>query len=381
MCGIAGYLGQGNEDVLKRMTRSLKHRGPNDEGFFIKDEVGLGHQRLSIIDLSQQGRQPMSSEDGMIQIAFNGEIYNFKELRENLITRGHQFKSQTDSEVIIHQYEEDGVDCFKKFNGMFALAIWDGQKEKIILVRDRYGQKPLYWTLVNKTLIFASELKAILNHPLTKKELDSQSVTQYFSFDYVPQPQTIFKNIHKLANGSFLTFKNNQVKISEYYQIKLDNKDIGFESAKEEFGKLLESSIEKRLVADVPVGIFLSGGIDSSTIAYFAKKQKEDIKTFSIGFDQSSFDESSYAQQVARFLKTDHYHQRFSSRDLLNIIPEIIEKLDEPFGDPSILPTYLLSKFTADKVKVALGGDGGDELLMGYPNHQVQKIVGLLGLA
>ena len=380
MCGLAGYVGQGNEDILKKMTRSLKYRGPNDEGFFIQEGIGLGHQRLSIIDLSEQGRQPMSNEDKTIQIVFNGEIYNFNELRKDLINRGHKFKSQTDSEVIIHQYEENGVDCFKKFNGMFALAIWDNQRKKLILARDRYGQKPFYWTLVNNTLIFGSELKAVLSHPLVKKELNLESVYQYFSFDYVPQPQTIFKNIHKLANGSVLIFKNNQVELGNYYQISVDQKEISFLSAKEKMEELLSDSVEKRLVADVPVGIFLSGGIDSSVIAYFAKNKKHDIKTFSIGFNESSFDESSYAQQVANFLKTEHYHQKFSSKDLLNVIPEIINKLDEPFGDPSILPTYLLSKFTSEKVRVALGGDGGDELLMGYSNHRVQKIISLLGL-
>jgi len=381
MCGLAGYLGQGNRDVLEKMTRSIEYRGPNDKGFFVEHKIGLGHQRLSIIDLSGQARQPITNETGTVQVIFNGEIYNFQELRKDLISQGHQFKSQTDSEVIIHQYEEDGNDCFKKFNGMFAIAIWDSHQEKLILARDRYGQKPLYWTLKDQTLIFASELKAILCHPLVKKELNPLAIYQYFSFDYIPQPLTIFKDIYKLANGSFLVFENNQVKIDNYYQIEFNHQEIDFSTAKEKFGNLLEDSVKKRLVADVPVGIFLSGGIDSSVITYFAKKYKEDIETFSIGFEEPSFDESSYAQQIASFLKTNHHHQEFRSQDLLNIIPEVIEKLDEPFGDPSILPTYLLSKFTANQVTVALGGDGGDELLMGYPNHQVQKIINSLGLA
>ncbi|MFH1900533.1 MAG: asparagine synthase (glutamine-hydrolyzing), partial [Patescibacteria group bacterium] len=380
MCGLAGYVGKGDKGILEKMTRSLKYRGPNDEGFFIQDGIGLGHQRLSIIDLSDRGRQPISNEDGTIKVVFNGEIYNFQELRKELIYKGHKFKSQTDSEVIVHQYEEDGVDCFKKFNGMFVIAIWDSRQKKLILSRDRYGQKPLYWTLVNNTLIFASEIKSILLHPLVKKELNHLAVYQYFSFDYVPQPQTIFKNIYKLTNGSFLVFENNQVSLNEYYKIEISEEKIDFQSSIENLGKLLEDSVRKRLIADVPIGIFLSGGIDSSAIAYFAKKQKQDIKTFSIGFNEPSFDESSYAQQAAMFLKTDHYHKEFKSMDLLNVIPEVIEKLDEPFGDPSILPTYLLSKFAVREVKVALGGDGGDELLMGYPNHQVQKIISLLGL-
>ena len=380
MCGLAGYVGKGDKNILERMTRSLKYRGPNDEGFFIQDGIGLGHQRLSIIDLSDNGRQPISNEDETIKVVFNGEIYNFQDLRKDLILKGHKFKSQTDSEVIVHQYEEDGVDCFKKLNGMFAIAIWDGRQKKLVLARDRYGQKPLYWTLINHTLIFASELKSILHHPLVKKELNHLAVYRYFSFDYVPQPKTIFKNINKLENGSFLVFENNQVSLDEYYQMNFDNRDISFSLAKKKLEELLSNSVKRRLIADVPIGIFLSGGIDSSVIAYFAKKQKQDIKTFSIGFDESSFDESSYAEQVSKFLKTDHYHKKFKSTDLLDVIPEVIEKLDEPFGDSSILPTYLLSKFTARKVKVVLGGDGGDELLMGYPNHQVQKIISLLGL-
>ncbi len=380
MCGLAGYVGKGDKNILERMTRSLRYRGPNDEGFFIQNGIGLGHQRLSIIDLSDKGRQPISNEDETIKVVFNGEIYNFQDLRKDLILKGHKFKSQTDSEVIVHQYEEDGVNCFKKFNGMFAIAIWDGHQKKLVLSRDRYGQKPLYWTLINNTLIFASELKSILCHPLAKKELDALSIYQYFSFDYVPQPKTIFKNINKLENGSFLVFENNKVNLDEYYKIEISEKNIDFQSSVENLGKLLEDSVKKRLIADVSIGVFLSGGIDSSAIAYFAKKQKQDIKTFSIGFDEPSFDESSYAEQVAKFLKTDHYHKKFKSTDLLDVIPEVLEKLDEPFGDSSILPTYLLSKFTAGKVKVALGGDGGDELLMGYPNHQVQKIISLLGL-
>ncbi len=366
---------------MKIMTESLAYRGPDDRGYFLDKNIGLGHRRLSIIDLSEKGRQPISNGDETIKVVFNGEIYNFQELKKDLIRKGHHFKSQTDSEVIAHQYEEDDIDCFKKFNGMFAMAIWDSNQEKLILSRDRYGQKPLYWTFVDKTLIFASEIKSILLHPLVKKELNSLALYQYFSFDYVPQPLTVFKGIYKLPNGSFLVFKNGQVNLGNYYQIKLENDRLDFPPAVKKLGKLLEDSVKKRLIADVPIGVFLSGGIDSSAIAYFARKNKRDIKTFSIGFDEPSFDESDYAKQVARFLKTKHFRQKFSANDLLRAIPEITEKLDEPFGDPSILPTFLLSKFTVEKVKVALGGDGGDELLMGYPNHQVQKFAFLTGLS
>lgn len=366
---------------MKRMTESLEYRGPDDKGYFLDKNIGLGHRRLSIIDLSEKGRQPIGNEDGTIKVVFNGEIYNFQELKKDLIRKGHHFESQTDSEVIAHQYEEDNIDCFKKFNGMFAMAIWDSRQNKLVLSRDRYGQKPLYWTLANQTLIFASEIKSILLHSSVKKELNPIALYQYFSFDYVPQPLTIFKDIYKLPNGSFLVFKDGRVSLDSYYQIKLENEQFDFPSAVKNLGELLEDSVAKRLIADVPIGIFLSGGIDSSAIAYFAKKNKKDIQTFSIGFDEPSFDESVYAEQAAKFLKTKHFHQKFSANDLLKVVPKITEKLDEPFGDPSILPTHLLSKFTVERVKVALGGDGGDELLMGYPNHWVQKIIFLTGLS
>ncbi len=380
MCGIVGFYGQGDKQILEKMAKSLDYRGPDDEGFFIDNTVGLGHQRLTIIDLSSSGRQPMANEDGKIQLVFNGEIYNYKELKKDLTKKGHSFKSQTDSEVVVHQYEEDGLKCFSKLNGMFALAIWDSREKKLILSRDRYGQKPLYWTENKNSLIFSSELKALFFHPLVKKEIDPLACFQYFSFDYVPQPRTIFKNINKLENGQILVFHQEKVELEKYYQFNLEESDTNFNSALNEFEKIIADSVKKRLIADVPVGVFLSGGIDSSTVAYFAKKQKKEIETFSIGFSQKSFDESYYALKAANFLKTKHYHYKFQPDDLIKVIPEIIDKLDEPFGDSSILPTYLLSGFTCKKVKVALAGDGGDELLMGYPNHQVQKIISLFRL-
>lgn len=251
-----------------------------------------------------------------------------------------------------------------------------GQKrKKLILARDRYGEKPLYWSKINDTLIFSSEIKSILAHPLIEKKLNHLAIYQYFSFDYVPQPFTVFENIYKLENGSFLIFKDNEVKINRFYEIKSNEEKIDFKSALVRLEGLLEDSVKRRLIADVPLGIFLSGGIDSSTIAYFAKKHQSQIKTFSIGFSEKTFDESIYAKQVAELLNTEHYHKEFGPNDLLEVIPEIIDKLDEPFGDSSILPTFLLAKFTKEKVTVALGGDGGDELLMGYPNHQVQKLL------
>jgi len=379
MCGIAGYVGTGNEEVLKKMTDTINYRGPDDNGFYLENDVGLGMRRLSVIDL-KTGKQPIFNENKEIAMVFNGEIYNFQELRNNLIARGHKFYTNSDTEVIIHQYEEDAEKCFEKLNGMFSLAIWDKPKRKLILARDRYGEKPLYWSKSENTLIFSSEIKGILAHPLVRKDLSHLAIYQYFSFDYVPQPFTIFKEINKLENGTFLIFKDNQIAIEKFYNIKIDKSKISFQESKIKLEKLLDDAVKKRLISDVPLGIFLSGGIDSSAITYFAKKNKHDIKTFSIGFEEKSFDETFYAKQVADCLKTNHSHINFSPKDLLEIIPEIIEKLDEPFGDPSILPTYLLSKFVRRSVTVALGGDGGDELFMGYPNHQIQKLVHSFGL-
>jgi len=372
MCGITGYLGQGNEEILRGMTDSLKHRGPDDKGFYFNENIGLGHRRLSIIDL-ETGHQPITNEDKTIQLIFNGEIYNYQELRKKLINQGHKFSTQTDTEVMVHLYEEKGEDFLKELNGMFTLALWDEKKKKLILARDRMGQKPLYYSLINNTLVFGSELKALFHHPLIKKEIDFDSLNKYLIYEYVPTPQTIIKGVNKLEPGHFLVYQNNQLKKFPYWNIQfnqLGNK----KDYLTKFEELLEDSVKRRLISDVPLGIFLSGGIDSSTIAYYAQKNSnQKIKTFSIGFEDKSFDESDYANQVAKFLKTEHYHQNFTSNDLLNSINQIAKINDEPFADASIIPTYLLSKFTRESVTVALSGDGGDELLAGYPTFQALK--------
>ena len=372
MCGITGYLGQGNEEILRKMTDSLKHRGPDDKGFYFNNNIGLGHRRLSIIDLAT-GHQPISNEDETIWLIFNGEIYNFFELRKDLEKKGHKFKTQTDTEVMVHLYEEKGEDFLKELNGMFAIALWDEKNEKLILARDRMGQKPLYYSLINNTLIFGSEIKSLFEHPLVKKEIDFDSLNKYLIHTYVPTPQTIIKGVNKLEPGHFLVYQNNKLRNSSYWEIQFNQlKDQGNYLA--QFEDLLEKSVKRRLVSDVPLGVFLSGGIDSSAIVYYAQKNSsQKIKTFSIGFTDKSFDESNYANQVARFLKTEHYHQNCSPADLLGLIDDIAEINDEPLADASIIPTYLLSKFTRQKVTVALAGDGGDELLAGYPTFQAMK--------
>ena len=378
MCGIAGYVGQGSEEILRQMLGAIKYRGPDDQGFFVKDNVGLAQARLSIIDLSPAGHQPMSNEDGTIQLVLNGEIYNFRELMEELVkNKKHQFKSQTDTEVIIHLYEEIGEAVFEKLNGMFAIALYDFRKNKLILARDRMGKKPLYWSLFGSLLVFGSEVKALLKHPAVKREIDLVSLNKYLLYEYVPTPRSIFKNIYKLEPATCLVWQNCIVKKEKFWEPDFSTSGIFFGDALQELDKRIEESVKARLVSDVPLGIFLSGGLDSSAIAYYAQKNSSNrIKTFSIGFEEKTFDESKYAKKAADFLNTEHHHKILTSRTALELIPQIAERSDEPLADASIIPTYFLSQFTKQFVTVALGGDGGDELLAGYPTFQAEKLVG-----
>ena len=378
MCGIAGYYGQGNKDLLVKMTNALKHRGPDDAGFFVDEKVGLGHQRLSIIDLSSAAHQPMSNEDKTIWIAFNGEIYNFKELRSKLKNK-HTFTSSSDTEIILHLYEEMGVTALEQLEGMFAIALYDQKNKKLFLARDRMGKKPIYYSLVNNTLIFGSEIKALLNHSLIKKELNLSALNEYLLYEYVPTPNSIFKNIYKLEPGHFLEYDGDNLKKQKFweinFQLSITNYQLRIIDAIKELDTRIDRAVQTRLVSDVPLGIFLSGGIDSSTIAYYAQKNShQKIKTFSIGFKEDSFDESKYARLVARHLGTEHYEKILSAEDSLNLIPRIGELMDEPLADASIVPTFLLSKFTREHVTVALGGDGGDELFCGYDTFVAHRL-------
>ncbi|MDO8669449.1 MAG: asparagine synthase (glutamine-hydrolyzing) [Candidatus Buchananbacteria bacterium] len=381
MCGIAGFHGSGNHEIIKNMTRSLAHRGPNDENFYNFENLYFGFRRLSIIDLSTGG-QPMSNEDDTVWIIFNGEIYNFLELRSDLEKKGHRFKSKTDTEVIIHLYEEKGEDFLASLNGMFALALWDQKRRKLIVVRDRLGQKPLYYSVVNNTFIFASELKAMFQHNLIRKDLDFDNLNKYFIYEYIPTPQTLIKGVHKLEPGHFLVWQNNQLVNKQYWDVTFKKPSIDTSDKAmvlKTFDDLLSGAVKRRLIADVPLGVFLSGGIDSSTITYYASRNfDQQVKTFSIGFDDKSFDESIYAQEVADILKTDHHHLNCSPADLLGAMSDVAQISDEPFADASIFPTHLLSKFTKNSVTVALGGDGGDELLAGYPTFQALKLAKLI---
>lgn len=385
MCGIYGYLSSKRSidpRILRSMGDTLRHRGPDDEGEMIGEDgdlcVGFGHQRLSIIDLSPAGRQPMSNEDGSIWITYNGEIYNFVALREELERKGHRFKSSSDTEVVIHLYEELGIRCLEKMNGMFAFALWDRHKKTLILARDRIGKKPLHYALSNEGIVFASELKALLTHPGVSREIDLQSLNRYLTYEYVPAPDSIFKSIKKLEPGHYLLYRQGATEMVQYWDVPLTDSPMGYKTEAEyveDLRERLANAVKSRLVADVPVGLFLSGGVDSSLIAALAMRANPKLECFSIGFDEPSFDESRYAREVARALNAPHQLMIFSTREMLDTIHRLPDILDEPLADASILPTYLLSKFASQKVKVALSGDGGDELFAGYPTYQAHKLI------
>ncbi len=386
MCGIAGYFGAGTREVLEKMTQSVIHRGPDDSGMYSDHIVGLGHRRLSIIDLSPLGHQPMWNSAETIAIIFNGEIYNFLALREELAKKGYQFESTSDTEVIIYLYQEYGTDCFQKMNGMFALALYDTSKEKIILARDRLGKKPLYWTRQHGTLIFGSELRALTLHPLFSKKLNIASLNKYLAFDYIPTPHTVYEEVYKLEPGTFLECTKDSIQKTQFWDITFHQElhSPNF-SVQENYSDIisgidshLEEAVRRRLVSDVPLGVFLSGGLDSSTVAYYAQKNSsQKIKTFSIGFEEKSYDESPYAREVACFLGTEHHEKILTAKDSLQFIPQIGNFIDEPVADYSFIPTYLLSRFTREHVTVALGGDGGDELFFGYGTLTAERIVQL----
>jgi asparagine synthase (glutamine-hydrolysing) len=393
MCGIVGFLtprAQNIPDyaVLREMRESLIHRGPDDFGEYVRplDERGpfvfFGHRRLSIIDLGT-GHQPLSNEDETVWVVFNGEIYNFQELRTQLESLGHQFKTRSDTEVIVHAYEEFRENCFRYFKGMFAIAIWDEKRKQMVLARDRLGKKPLYYGFVNGTFLFASELKALMVYPAFPRKVDPISLTKYLFFEFIPSPHTIFKDAKKIPAASYLVWDNKTIEVRQYWSPFEPHKhenNLSEVEAEWRIMELLTESVKRRLISDVPLGIFLSGGIDSSAITALAQKEVPGkIKTFSIGFEDPSFDESSYASWVSRYIGTEHHEQMMTPADLLDLVARLPEILDEPMADASILPTYLLSEFTRGHVTVALGGDGGDELFAGYPTYLAHKLADQYG--
>jgi len=384
MCGICGKISLKNEtissDLIFRMMSSLAHRGPDDEGFFVKNvgtnggshiTVGLGHKRLSIIDISPDGRQPLTNEDESLWLIFNGEIYNHPTLRQELMARGHRFRSQTDSEVILHLYEEKGIDGLQDFNGMFAFALWDEAKHRLYLCRDRLGIKPMVYFQDGDSLVFASEIQALLEDKSIPRELDWQALRLYLAFNYVPAPLTIYQGISKLLPGHYLLWEKGSVSTHQYWDIPSSdqpNSPDDFHQHSQRLRQTLEDAVKLRMIADVPLGAFLSGGVDSSIIvALMARNSASKVKTFNISYpDLPVYDESSYAREVAKMYNTDHHEIRLNSNEMLEVIPEALSSLGEPFGDSSILPTLMVSRETRKDVTVALAGDGGDELFAGY---------------
>jgi len=357
------------------MTRTLRHRGPDDSGSYIdsQSDVGLGHTRLSIIDLSSKGRQPMSNPNGTITASYNGEIYNYREIRKELEGKGHRFASDSDTEVVVKSYEQWGMDCLRRFIGMFALAIWDARKQTLFLARDRAGVKPLYYYRKNGLFLFASELKSIMKHPAFKGEIDRYGLSLFLRYDYIRSPHTIFQNTFKLEPGHWMSVRKAEAKKHRYWSItdfyNATPRTGSEEEITEELEKILVDSFKYRLVSDVPVGLFLSGGIDSSIVAALLQKNlSAPVKTFTIGFESKKHNEAHHAKKIADYLGTDHTEHYMSEDEALDIVPKLPSIYDEPFADNSCIPTYLVSQMARRDVKVALSADGGDELFCGY-NH------------
>src|SRR3989475_3476570 len=384
MCGITGWASleprtpppEGAEDLLHGMCERMVHRGPDSEGLMVSTGVALGMRRLAIIDLVT-GEQPVYNEDKSIAVILNGEIYNYRELRDDLEKRGHSFRSASDTEVLPHLYEEYGAEMLQHLNGMFAFALWDAKRRRLLLARDRFGEKPLYWGVFDNILLFASEPKVLLAHPAVRPSVNLQALSQYLSFDYVPAPLAIYEGINKLPAAQLLALEDGRIDVQSYWRLSYKKREPApsEQEAAEHLRELLADSVRMRLVSDVPLGVLLSGGIDSSTVTALAvRASSETVKTFSISFAESSFDESSYARAVAKFFGTDHHEERFSADLAANLVSEIGSWMDEPLSDPSLVPTYLLSRFTRKHVTVALGGDGSDELFAGYPMYQGHRL-------
>ena len=398
MCGISGFVvppgAPVSKDVLRAMTRTLSRRGPDDEGFFVDPPggCGLGHRRLSIIDLAG-GHQPLANRDGLIQIVANGEIYNFRDLRSELVAEGFAFRTRSDSEVVAHGFERWGFDLFRRLEGQFALAIWDARDRRLVLARDRMGQKPLYYAFIGpsrQTLVFGSELKALIAYPGFERRVSPSALALYLTYECVPEDRSIYRGAAKVLPGTYVEYdrQSGKTRIESFWRMPFRKE--GSSSSRpsrrdtlaltEELRRLLCEGTERRLVSDVPLGVLLSGGIDSSSVAAaMAQSVPADrMRTFSVSFADPSFDESTHARMVSAHLGTRHVEERLSPERMLDILPEVAGFMCEPLGDASVIPTYLLSRFTREHVTVALGGDGGDELFLGYPTFQADAVARIL---
>ena len=381
MCGIVGFRTNRDfsrlRDALPEATSRLVHRGPDDTGLFFDQEsgVGLGHRRLSVIDLSEAGRQPMASDDGMVNIVYNGEIYNFQEIRSTLAGHGHHFRTETDTEVILKAYMEWGMDCLTRFVGMFALALWDSRSRLLFLARDRLGIKPLYYHFTPGELIFASELKALMAFKGFPRDIDPDAVPLFLHYQYIPSPRTVFKDTFKLLPGRYAVFDGQDIRIRSYWELPhIDRTSKGRDRSEEdvftELDHLLTQAVSDRLVSDVPLGALLSGGIDSSiVVALMQKVNTSPVRTFSIGFNEPAYNEAPWALKVAEHLGTDHTDFYVTPKEAMDVIPRLPEIYDEPFADSSAIPTFLVSRLARSQVTVALSGDGGDEQFCGYVRY------------
>lgn len=382
MCGIAGFISKEKdapemerEILLDKMCKIITHRGPDEQGLAVEGRAALGMRRLSIIDL-KSGQQPIYTEDGNLFIVFNGEIYNYRELKKELESRGHRFKTNSDTETILLAYKEFGAECLQYLRGMFAFAIWNKTDESLFIARDRVGKKPLFYSLTEKgNFVFGSELKVLQTHGEISNEMDYSALDAYLTFGYVPEEFCIFRGVEKLAPGHFLTFKDGKIETKKYWDFRYEkNSEIKTESEYiENLRELLKESVKIRLISEVPLGAFLSGGVDSSTIVgLMSQISASPVKTFSIGFNEDSFDELKYARIAAKHFNTEH-HEFIVTPDLVETVDELVWHFDEPFADPSSLPTFMVSKMARDFVTVVLSGDGGDELFAGYTRYVTDK--------
>jgi asparagine synthase (glutamine-hydrolysing) len=378
MCGIAGIVRSDgapvDRELLERMNEAIRHRGPDDDGFYLSDGVGLAMRRLAIIDL-KSGHQPIRNQDSTAWIVFNGEIYNYRELRQQLEQLGHKFYTDSDTEAIVHAYDQYGTDCPKYLRGMFAFAIWDERTKSLFLARDRVGKKPLLYAQLDGELVFGSEFTALLEHPRVSRDVDFEAIHHYLSFICVPAPLTAYRAIRKLEPGHSLLWRDGEIKTERYWQLDFSKKvSIGEEEAGERVVELLREAVRVRLMSEVPLGAFLSGGIDSSAVvALMAQESSEKIKTFSIGFDEQDFSELHHARRVAEHVGADH-HEFVVRPDAMEILPTLVEHYGEPFADSSAIPSYYVSKETRGFVTVALNGDGGDECFAGYERYAAMNI-------
>ena len=376
MCGICGKLNfdrdnQVSQQLLKAMADSIAHRGPDDDGYYFSGQIGLGFRRLSIIDLAG-GHQPLSNEDGTVWIVFNGEIYNYQELREDLLKKGHVFRTKADTEVIVHLYEEYGEAGIQSLRGMFAFAIWDQKQQKLLLARDRVGIKPLYYGVTSQGVVFASEMKAILVDPHIKREILPSTVDRFLTFGYVPGEETLLKGIYKLPPASFMIVKNGKTEVKQYWDLQFSSTSVTLKDAEEQLLEILEESVRLHMIADVPVGFLLSGGVDSTAMLSLAsRKTDRPISSYTVGFANSGIaDERPFARLAAEKYGSEHHEISISSKEFADFLPKYVWHMEEPVCEPPAVALYYVSKLARNYVKVLISGEGGDEAFAGYPNYR-----------